>query len=159
VNERARPAEGAELPVVVELGRQARDELRAFRGGALWEAREALAEPLAETYGRLHDAPTGRVVVGLLDDVILGFAVGEVERLGDGRCLGRIHEVFVDEGARGIGLGEAILDELLTWFTGQGCVGIDAPALPGHRQAKNFFEAHGFVARLLVMHHATPVEG
>ena len=32
--------------------------------------------------------------------------------------------------------------------------GVDATALPGHRQAKNFFERAGFTARLLVMHHA-----
>ena len=36
---------------------------------------------------------------------------------------------------------------------GRGCVGIDAIALPGHRAAKNFFEAHGFTARALAMHH------
>jgi GNAT superfamily N-acetyltransferase len=63
--------------------------------------------------------------------------------------------VFVEEGARGVGLGEAILEDLVAWFADRGCVGVDAPALPGHRQAKNFFEAHGFVARLLVMHHPT----
>ena len=28
----------------------------------------------------------------------------------------------------------------------------DAMALPGHRATKNFFEAHGFTARALVMH-------
>jgi GNAT superfamily N-acetyltransferase len=95
----------------------------------------------------------------MLDDVVLGYAVGEVEALADGRCLGRVHEVFVDEGARGIGLGAAILDDLVGWFGERGCVGVDAPALPGHRQAKNFFEGHGFVARLLVMHHPIGATG
>jgi GNAT superfamily N-acetyltransferase len=158
MNERARPARPDDLPTVVALGRAARDELRAFRGGALFEVREAVAEPLERSYARLHEAPDGRVVVGTLDDVVLGYAVGELEQLADGRRLGRILEVFVEEGARGVGLGEAILDELVGWFVEQRCAGIDAPALPGHRQAKNFFEAHGFVARLLVMHHVATDE-
>ena len=38
-------------------------------------------------------------------------------------------------------------------------MGIDATALPGNRATKNFFEAHGFTARLLVMHHALAQEG
>jgi hypothetical protein len=29
----------------------------------------------------------------------------------------------------------------------------DARVLPGHRLAKNFFEAGGFSARLIIMHH------
>ena len=33
---------------------------------------------------------------------------------------------------------------------------MDAPALPGSRPAKAFFEDHGFVARLLVMHRPLP---
>jgi hypothetical protein len=33
-----------------------------------------------------------------------------------------------------------------------GCVGVDAPALPGSRSAKAFFEDNGFIARMLVMH-------
>ncbi len=118
-----------------------------------------MPEPLEAAYRRLHESSEGRIVVGTLDDVVLGYAVGEVEALADGRRLGRVHEVFVDEGARGVGLGEAILGDLVAWFTERGCVGIDAPALPGHRQAKNFFEGHGFVARLLVMHHRTAGAG
>jgi GNAT superfamily N-acetyltransferase len=152
--ERARPARPDDLGPVVELGRAARRELGEYRGGALWAAREAVAEPLALSYARLIDTPSGRLVVGTLDDVVLGYGVGEVEDLPGGRRLGRVQELYVDPGARGVGLGEVLLGELLAWFADQGCGGIDATALPGHRQAKNFFEEQGFVARLLVMHHA-----
>ena len=41
-------------------------------------------------------------------------------------------------------------------MTREGCVGIDAFALPGHRAAKNFFEEQGFTARAIVMHHVLP---
>jgi ribosomal protein S18 acetylase RimI-like enzyme len=151
--ESARPAQPDDLPAIVALGTRARDELRPFRGGELWANREAVREPLTSSYGRMYDLPTVRFVVGLLDDVVLGFGLGELEDLADGRPLGRISEIFVDAEARGVGLGEAIVGELLGWFDAHDCVGVDAVALPGHRQAKNFFEGHGFVARLLVMHH------
>ena len=48
---------------------------------------------------------------------------------------------------------EAILRDLPAWCEKQGCSGMDAMALPGHRSTKNFFEESGFTARKLVMHH------
>ena len=35
----------------------------------------------------------------------------------------------------------------------------DAHVLPGHRLAKNFFEAGGFSARTIVMHHSDRPDG
>jgi len=84
--------------------------------------------------------------------VVVGYAVGDVERLADGRLLGRVVDLFVEADARGVGVGERLRDELLTWFTARGCAGADAHALPGARETKNFFETSGFSARLLVMH-------
>ncbi len=43
-------------------------------------------------------------------------------------------------------VGEGLLEQLVAWCREQGCVGIDAFALPGHRAAKNFFETAGFTA-------------
>ena len=51
-----------------------------------------------------------------------------------------------------MGVGEALVADLVEVATARGCLGIDAPALPGHRQTKNFFEGQGFTARLLTMH-------
>ena len=64
-----------------------------------------------------------------------------------------IDDIFVEDEARGVGVGEAMMADLVAWCTEQGCVGIDAMALPGHRATKNFFEESGFTARKLVMHH------
>ena len=50
-------------------------------------------------------------------------------------------------------MAEAVIESLRSWCRDAGCFGVDALALPGNRQAKNFFEAHGFVARSLTMHH------
>lgn len=148
-----RPATDADLPRVAELVRAVTAELAPTRGGAVWKAREARAEPLVENLGKLLGHPDHRVLVGTIDGVVMGYAVGRLERLDDGSRLGVIDDIFVEEGARGIGVGEGMINDLIAWCTEAGCIGIDAMALPGHRQTKNFFEDSGFSARQLVMHH------
>jgi len=63
-----------------------------------------------------------------------------------------VRELFVEEAARAVGVGEAIIEFVLEQLRAAGCHGVDAYALPGHRDAKNFFEEQGLTARLLVMH-------
>ncbi len=93
------------------------------------------------------------VWVGTVDQVVVGFGTGRVKELRDGGLLGVIDALYVHPEARGIGVGEAVMEELLAWFKEQGCMGVDAMALPGMRETKNFFEENGFSARLLVVHH------
>jgi len=109
--------------------------------------------------GRLQAAltrPTAVVVAGGLGPLTVGVGVAHREELGDGSRLGRIDVLFVEPGGRGVGVGEAVMAGLLGWCASAGCAGVDATALPGNREAKNFFEAAGFSARLLVMHHRMP---
>jgi ribosomal protein S18 acetylase RimI-like enzyme len=128
-------------------------ELAPTRGGAVFVAREGRAEPVADTLARDLADPSVHVLVGTIDDAPIGYAVGRTEALRDGTTLGVITDLYVDEGARSVGVGEAMMGEVLTWFRSQGCAGVDATALPGNRATKNFFEESGFTARLLVMHH------
>ncbi len=153
MEEACRPAEAADIPRVAELARAVIEELAPMRGGAVWQAREARAEPIEEGLEGLLDDPDVRMVVGTLDDVIVGYAVVRLEYLADGSVLGVIDDIFVEEGARQVGLGELIIDDLMTWCEERKCIGMDAMALPGHRATKNFFEESGFTARQLVMHH------
>jgi GNAT superfamily N-acetyltransferase len=125
-----------------------------MRGGAIWAAREARPEPLDDALPELLHRDDTCVVVGTIDDVVIGFGVGRLERLRDGRLLGIIDELFVEPEARAVGVGDAIVEELLLFFVANGCIGADALALPGNRATKNFFEQHGFVARSLVMHRS-----
>ncbi len=60
----------------------------------------------------------------------------------------------MEPGARGVGVGRALLDDLVAWFSASGCRGADASALPGDRATKNFYEAAGFKARLITVHRA-----
>src|ERR1700738_2628608 len=66
--------------------------------------------------------------------------------------LAVITDLFGEEGARSVGVGEAMITELVTFASRAGCIGVDALALPGARAAKNFFEESGFTARIIVMH-------
>ncbi|MDP9388155.1 MAG: GNAT family N-acetyltransferase [Actinomycetota bacterium] len=153
--EAARRATLGDLPRLAELCRAALAELGAReRGGRLYVVREGRPQPVEETLGR--EVGDGRclVLVGTVDGTIMGYCTGRTEPLRDGRRLGLLDELFVEEGARGVGVGEAMMDEALAWFREQRCAGVDSTALPGARETKNFFEESGFTARLLVMHRS-----
>jgi len=150
--EHARFATGADVARVVELARELRAELAEYRGGGLWSLRDAGTEPLEELFSDTLAQPEAMLVVGTLDGVVVGFGLATTEPLRDGSRLGRICELYVEPDARGVGIGEAIVEVMGERFGAAGCRGIDVIALPGHRAAKNFFEEQGFTARALVMH-------
>ena len=152
--EGSRPATVEDLPRIAELAELARQELVPMKGGALWSAREAVAEPFDDAYGALIDRDDALVVVGTVDETVVGFGVLTLERLRTDETLGVISDLFVEPGAREVGVGEAMADDLVAFCASRGCTGIDALALPGHRTTKNFFEGFGFTARALVMHRA-----
>lgn len=159
--EAARPATEGDVAELARLARDAIAELAPMRGGAVWRAQEARQEPVEASFLRdLADGET-RVLVGTIDAVPVGYAVARIEPLADETRLGVVADIYVDPGAREVGLGEALMGDLVAWCTERGCFGMDALALPGHRSSKNFFEESGFTARKLVMHHslaATPQE-
>lgn len=150
--EAARPATPDDVAEVVRLSLTLRAELESMRGGALWRVREAPPEPDADRYRALINAPDALLVVGTIDASVIGFGVVEIAVLRSGARLGVVSELFVDSEARSVGVGEAITGELIAFGDRQGCIGLDAIALPGHRATKNFFEESGFTARALTMH-------
>ena len=137
---------------MVELAELMRAELAAMRGGRLWLERDAWPEPLEDAYDALLARDDARLLLGTIDDVVLGFAAVVVEQLRSGARLGVVTDLFVEPEAREVGVGEVLADAVVEHCRTAGCVGVDAVALPGHRAAKNFFEAHGFTARALAMH-------
>ncbi|MFN2503270.1 MAG: N-acetyltransferase family protein [Acidimicrobiales bacterium] len=152
--EAARQATQADLPAIAALVRAGIAELAPMRGGAVWHAQEARREPIEEDLARLLEDENVRLLVGTIDEAPVGYAVGRLERLADGSLLGVVDDIFVDMEARGVGLGEAMMGDLIRWCQQAGCFGMDAMALPGHRLTKNFFEESGFTARKIVMHHS-----
>jgi GNAT superfamily N-acetyltransferase len=154
--EAARPATEADLPRLAELCRRALAEMAPNRGGAIFVAREARAEPVDESLAAALRSPDHLVISGTLDDVVIGYAAARIEVLRTGDRLAVIDELYVEAEARAVGVGEAVMASVVEWAGSQRCVGIDAMALPGDRNTKNFFEMSGFTARLLVMHHRMP---
>ena len=70
-----------------------------------------------------------------------------------------IRMVFVEQEARAVGVGEVMRDTLMEEFRSTGHQLFDSHVLPGHRLAKNFFEAGGFAARSIIMHHSDLGDG
>jgi GNAT superfamily N-acetyltransferase len=151
--EAARPAGAADVDRLVEMWHAARAELGTMRGGDILFAQTGRPEPVVESMAADLDDPDRGLWTGTIDGTAIGYAAGRVELLGDATRIGVITELFVEPDARAIGVGEAMMDLMLTWFVERGCRGVDSFALPGHRATKNFFEDSGFTARLLVMHH------
>jgi ribosomal protein S18 acetylase RimI-like enzyme len=120
----------------------------------MWPLADGLAEPLRDSLATVVEDAETVAVVGELDDVAFGFLVAHIEGMlpqaGD-RKIGAIRLVFVQQPAREVGVGEAMLDLALTEMRSLGVSTFDAHVLPGHRLVKNFFEAGGFKARSIVM--------
>jgi GNAT superfamily N-acetyltransferase len=153
--ESVRPATAGDSEACAELCRQALEELSTQRGGPLFARRETglIAKALLRP-GGLHRVLADRkrrVVVGLIDDVVVGMAIARAEPVGEVN-LGVLEACYVEKGARGVGVGRALLGTLVTWLSSSGCRAVDAQALPGNREMKSFFEAAGFKARLITMH-------
>ena len=147
--EAARVAYTGDLARLAELVQMAMTEAAGRRGGSMlvaeWltadedELRDGLAAAMVRSDSRLW--------VGTIDGAVVGVALAEAEPAG----MGRIPLIFVEPDGRGVGVGEALLEEASTWLAGHGCRTIDVTVLPGDRDTKQFFEGAGMVARLLVM--------
>jgi ribosomal protein S18 acetylase RimI-like enzyme len=151
--EAARPATADDLAAILDLATELRGELVPMRGGSMWSRTAAYPEPLDATFRALLERDDACLLVGTIDDVVVGFGACTATVLRDGTRLGEITELYVTPEARDVSVGEGILSALVEWCREQGCGAVDAFALPGHRAAKNFFETAGFTARALLMHH------
>lgn len=152
MEEAARPATGEDAPRLAQLVAEAVAEQAEGRGGRIWSARETRALPADASLAALVADPDALVLAGTIDGTVVGYAVTVTEQLRTGDRLGVVTDVYVEEGARGVGVGEALLDQVVAWCEAAGCIGIDALALPGNRSTKNFFESFGFTARAIVVH-------
>lgn len=134
-----RPIQASDESAVAALRSIAADERRAKRGGTQ-------PNGLGETV--IDDAAGERAeFVGTIGDAIVG--VASLRRSG---ARATMDELFTHPGARGVGVGAAMLTESIDWARRHGCTDLDSFALPGDRSTKNFFESHAMKSRLLVVH-------
>jgi ribosomal protein S18 acetylase RimI-like enzyme len=150
--ETARRATIADLEDLTRLARLGLGELTPMRGGELWALTLGRSEPLTPTLQEELTDPNRLMVVGCIDEAVVGYGTVRLQGLVDGTTIGVVDDIFTEEGARGVGVGEAMMDMLIAWCEQHGCIGIDAVALPGNRSTKNFFERYGLTARALLVH-------
>ena len=150
--EGVRPAGTDDLPRLTSLAREVIDELADQKGGIVWRRHAARSEPVEDGLTTDLDDPDTLVLVGTIDDAVIGYAVTTIEAVADEGRLAVVRDLYVEPGARGVGVGAAMMDAVLAWAGERGCIGVDALALPGSRATKNFFEGFGLVARAIVVH-------
>ena len=79
---------------------------------------------------RVLSDPRRTVIVGLLDEVVVGLATARAELVGE-TSLGVIDAFYVEPDARGIGVGRAMLDALVSWLGAKGCRAVDVERATG----------------------------
>ncbi|MDA8357463.1 MAG: GNAT family N-acetyltransferase [Actinomycetota bacterium] len=164
--ESVRPAEPADLARCAELIAAARTHARSRRGGDLAEAfglghatcsnnsaatDRSDVDPWDSVLGWQDGDPDRSLFAGIFDGVVVGLAAGRVTTSRAARRLGQIAVCYVEPGARGVGVGTLLVEELLAWFRSRGCTHVDGLALPGDRETKQLYEEAGFKARLVVL--------
>ena len=156
IDEGARRAVEADVASVAGLAAQAAAEMSQLRGGTVWSRLEARPDPQLESLVRDLRADDALVVVGTIDETIVGYGAIRLVELHDGSTMGLVGDIYVLPDARGVGVGESMMELLMAWAGRRGCIGVDSLALPGDRNTKNFFETHGLVARAITVHRTLP---
>lgn len=150
----ARLAKTGDLTILEQLYRDLETEMTELH--KMWPLADGLAEPVAVSFSQALEDESKMVVIGEIEGYPFGFLLAQVEGLlpqAAGEQICSIRLVFVDPEAREVSLGEVMREHVLEAMRSKGISKFDAHVLPGHRLVKNFFEAGGFSARSIVMHH------
>jgi GNAT superfamily N-acetyltransferase len=122
----------------------------------LWPVADGVDEPADAAFVSIMADAESLLVIGEIDQVPVGFCWARSEPLlsqAGGDRVGVVRLIYTDHEARGVGVGEAMIEPVLDELRDRGHHLFDARVSPGHRHAKNFFESNGFSARLIIMHH------
>ena len=92
-----------------------------------------------------------QLLVGEYEGAVVGLLAVTAAPGPRGVTTGLIRCCYVETGARGVGVGTALMDAAVAWCAEKGCGVVDAMALPGDRTTKQRLEGSGFTARLLTL--------
>lgn len=150
-----RRATNADVPHLVALYKDLEREQTTRK--PVWALTDGLDERVDLALFHSMRADDSWLFVGEIDGATVGFIWATIEPMLDraaGERIGRIRLIYTEPEARGVGVGHVMLEAVLDELRGIGIRLFDAPVGPGQRATKNFFEAHGFAARSIIMHHA-----
>lgn len=122
------------------LEAEARAALHDQRGGERW-----LVEHPEIGSHWAERCRTSDVLVGVIDEVIVGYLVSTV----DDDLIVRVDQVWVTPEARELGFGDELLATAISAARDRGAIAVEGQALPGDRHTKNLYERAGIVARLI----------
>ncbi len=154
MNVTSRLATQDDVDTLVGLYRGLEAEMIALH--RMWPIADGLDEPVDDSLRQALENEDTVVLIGEIEGYPFGFLMATVDRLlvqADGARVGAIRLIYVDPEAREVAVGEAMREMALEILRDRGITKFDAHVLPGHRLAKNFFEAGGFSARSIIMHH------
>ena len=131
-----RAAVDGDLDEVRSLERMSRSAVAEHRGGVRW----------LETHPSHDGLPGGDLLVGTLDELVVGYLV---LRVVDDVAI--VDDVYVRPEARELGFGDGLLAAALVTARTRGARVLEAEALPGDRDTKNLYERAGITARLITV--------
>jgi len=140
-----RHATNDDLAVIIELDATAREAVASQRGGRNWLVEHAPARFLHA------DELIDHSWVGTVDEHVVGFLRCTIDDVPQHGLVCSVERVFVDENARELGFGDALLQQAIDYATNLGCIAIEGNALPGDRETKNLYERAGIVARKIIV--------
>jgi GNAT superfamily N-acetyltransferase len=138
---------------VLRLFEAAGLELTGRKGAWLQERIDAPWRSTADAADAVLDEPW-TTMLGMIDGCAVGVAVGRTRQMHRDGAVGVIEALYVEPEGRSVGVGDALVLDMMSHFKLAGCIGVDAWALPGERETKNFYEAHAFSARIITVHHS-----
>jgi len=139
-----RLADPTDHPAVIDMDRIGRSAILEHKGGLAWAAEHP-------PVGELIPQETFSFLVADIAGHAVGFLV-HIDRHDSSRgriCV--IERVYVDERAREIGCGDALLAQAVRQARERGCTFVEGEALPGDRETKNLYERAGITARRIVV--------
>lgn len=152
MEESVRHAVQSDHQVLQMLVEAARSELPDKKGGDVIHRLDKYSvDPVVRALEAIED-PSATVLLGAIDGTPVGYGLMTVGKVVDGTLHAVVEELYVDPGARAVGVGEVLIEALMADARSRGAIAIQSLALPGDRATKNFFESQGMVARSIMVH-------
>ena len=148
MSDSARLAEADDLTSFVHLHFLSRSGIEGHKGSDLWLERKSLNVEPKDLFNQLLVDERYGCILGLFENCPFGFLIAEVTQLY-GETSVDIHEVFVEQDARKVGVGESMMEFLIDWAKKKSAKSITSRALPGDRELKNYFERYKLTARMI----------